>query len=454
MNPNVKNTLLNYDRMVPRYTSYPTAPHFQTIENDAVYKQALRELPDILNASLYIHIPFCSQLCWYCGCNTKATRKYEPIEDYLDYLIREVHLLAPYVQTGHVLSNIHFGGGSPSMLKALDFENLMRVIKDAFSYRKDIDIAVEIDPREITQERILSYARAGVNRVSLGTQDFNEKTLKAVNREQPFALSRDTISWCRDAGIHQINMDLLYGLPFQTTTTMKETVYQALTLDPDRISLFGYAHVPWMKKHMRMIDEGTLPNKDLRFDLFTVASNMLKANGYVQIGIDHFAKYNDPLVLAQKQGTLRRNFQGYTTDAADVLFGLGASSIGRVGENYVQNHPDMPLYKKAIDEGALPVKKWASMNKDDHIRADIIERIMCYFCVDLNDISKRYDVSLDMFKDDLLALDEYCQTGLVTYENNIITIHEDAYSMARLVASCFDEYYTPAQIVKRHTVAV
>ncbi len=310
----------------------------------------------------------------------------------------------------------------------------------------DAEIAIEIDPREITEDKVEAYAKTGINRVSLGSQDFNDDVLDAVNRQQPFELSQNAINLFRKHGINQFNIDLIYGLPHQSADKMKNTINLALTLDPDRVSLFGYAHVPWMKKHMRLIDENALPDKELRLDLFETGAKMLEDNGYVAIGIDHFTKPDDTMATAFKNKKLRRNFQGYTTDQSNIMIGIGASSIGKTNEGYFQNHPDMPLYTKAIDENKLPLAKFCPITETDKIRGQIIERIMCDFEIDLANYPGDYTTQIQSLK-------HYEDKGILTINGTSIKIDYNARPIARIVASVFDEYL-PASFENKHSKAI
>lgn len=451
----LRENILNYDRPVPRYTSYPTAPHFKAIQDEKSIPFWAGSVDENKPVSLYVHVPYCSQLCWYCGCHTKITKRYAPVEDYARLMMREIQILSNILPEGLGVNHIHFGGGSPGLLQASDFEMLMTTLRERFSFVEDSEIAIEIDPRGLTEGRVSTYAKNGVNRVSLGVQDFNDQVLKSVNRPQPFHLSYQGIKLLREYGITKFNMDLLYGLPHQTTETMKETIEQAITLNPDRISLFGYAHVPWMKKHMRLINEQDLPDKSLRFDLFETGSEILKNAGYIAIGIDHFARPEDNLTKALEHKKLNRNFQGYTTDTNETLIGIGASSISRFKNGYVQNAVDMPLYEKAILSGKPSWKKLCPLSKDDHIRAKVIESLMCYLHVDLAKIRQEFSLDPDYFDYDLGALSDYVAEGLVSItDNDYISIEPDARTATRLIAAVFDHYYSANQTQQKHAKAI
>lgn len=439
----LKTILLDVDRAIPRYTSYPTAPHFKTVDLcDSPYAI----IPANTAVSLYIHIPFCPKLCWYCGCHTKITHRYDPVATYIDLLIREIALVEKTATDKISASHVHFGGGSPGILTGKDFTRVMDALRTAFAFTSKCEIAIEIDPREVTQSRVAAYAANGVTRISLGTQDFDQDVMRAVNREQPYELSATAMALFREHGIDNFNMDLIYGLPHQTTETMKATIDKVLTLSPNRISLFGYAHVPWMKKHMRLMDETALPDNDLRYDLFHTGAQMLEDAGYIPIGIDHFAKPDDLMALALTSGILRRNFQGYTTDQADTMIGLGLSSIGKTSHGFYQNHTDMPAYRTMIESECLPIARHCPLTEEDRIRGHIIERLMCDFAVDL----AAYAVD---FSESMRFLKPYQDRGLVIIDGTHILIPTHARLAARLICSAFDSYLAP-ETEKRHARAV
>jgi oxygen-independent coproporphyrinogen-3 oxidase len=452
----IRDNILKFDRQVPRYTSYPTAPHFRPLQSKQTYLDWLGAVPQGEAISLYFHVPFCSKLCWYCGCHTKITQRYAPVEDYVHLLLREIDILSEHLPNKVSVQNIHFGGGSPGMIRACDFERIMQRLTRRFDVLDDAQIAIEIDPRGVSEGRAATYAKYGVNRISLGVQDFDDQVLASVNRQQPFHLSYDAVSLFRQYGIEQINMDLLYGLPHQTLESMSGTIEKVLLLNPDRISLFGYAHVPWMKKHMRLIDENMLPQKDLRFDLFNLASDLLKQAGYVAIGIDHFAKPDDMLVVAARDKTLKRNFQGYTFDQCRTMIGLGASSIGALAQGYVQNAVDMPGYKNAILASELPAQKICAFTDEDIVRAQVIEELMCYHSVDLGKITQRFELAEGHFDDAIERLEPYKAAGMVDISGDlVIQISDDARQITRLVAAAFDAYLDDkASTVQRHAKAI
>ena len=452
----LKEKILSYDQQVPRYTSYPTAPHLQPCDTDQPYQEALKKLSSNETISLYLHTPFCPKLCYYCGCNTKITQRYAPVEDYAHILKREIEHISDFLRNAHghnmTVSHIHFGGGSPSMLRARDFELLMQALNENFDILNTAEIAMEIDPRNISEGRVATYAKYGMNRVSLGSQDFNQTTLKAVNREQPFFTNYKTVELLNQYGITDINLDLMYGLPHQTPLTIKDTIQKALLLNPTRIAFFGYAHVPWAKKHMRLIDEATLPNGSERYDLFETGREVLIDNGFVQIGIDHFAKPSDPLCKAFENKSLRRNFQGYTTDSTTTLIGLGASSISQFEDFYFQNNVDRASYERAITAQNFPIQKIYKKTKGDKIRAKIIEEIMCYGSCDLS----RTDGLKTLFLSEEKKLETLQSQGFIILNRDSFSfkINPEAHMMTRLIASLFDDYFAPNTNEKKHARAI
>lgn len=456
MKNSLKETIIAMDRAVPRYTSYPTAVQFEKPAHSKMHLKWLESIDKDECLSLYIHIPFCSGICWYCGCHTKATRHYGPVLEYVELILKEINLLADILGSSHKVEHIHFGGGSPGILKPYDFKRIMEALDKAFDINYELgEIAIEIDPRGVSEEKIIAYSDAGINRVSLGVQDTNERTLKAVNRIQPFELSVNAACLLKENGIKNLNIDLLYGLPFQNVENMSKSVDKIMELSPDRISLFGYAHVPWMKKHMRLIDEGSLPDKYLRYDLFDTAEKKLLGEGYVPIGIDHFAKKDDSMALAALTGNLRRNFQGYTTDKADILLGIGASSIGKLTQGYIQNAVDMPVYSDFIQRGELPVGKICSLTSEDFLRSEIIERLMCDFKADIPYICRKHGVGENRFDHVLANLDMLMEKNmLVISEEKILTIIPHARLAARLICAEFDEYFSYTPEKPRHAKAI
>jgi oxygen-independent coproporphyrinogen III oxidase len=432
--------LARYDRAVPRYTSYPTAPHFHAGIDAATYGRWLGALPAGMPLSLYLHIPFCQSLCWYCGCHTTVARHYGRISDYLEVLLAEIALVAGALGERRPVSHVHLGGGTPTMLDAHDLERLGRALGEHFDLLPEAEIAVEIDPRTLTLAGVGALAAIGVNRASLGVQDVNPKVQRAINRWQPLEMTERAVGWLRAAGIGRINVDLIYGLPHQTEGLVVRSVEGVLALAPDRVALFGYAHVPWMKRHQRLIDESALPGREARAGQFRAAAARLLEAGYVAIGIDHFARRSDSLVIAQREGRLQRNFQGYTTDDAATLLGFGASSIGSLPQGYVQNAVSIGAWRTAIRDGMLAVVRGLALDSEDRVRRAIIERLMCDFAVDLDQLCSRLGWPADLLQPELDALAPLVDDGLVERDGRVIRVTARGRPLVRVVCAAFDAY--------------
>lgn len=450
MRDEIKNKILAYNAQVPRYTSYPSAPHFQPME--AVnYTAWLQTLAPQQPVSIYVHIPFCTEMCWYCGCHTTATRKYAPVEDYVTLLLREMKQVAAHLPQRLAVSHIHFGGGSPTMLQPDDFRRVMTEIRGLFDIASDAEIAIEGDPRGMTHDKCEAYAECGVNRVSLGVQDFAPHVQKAINRVQPYDVVAKAVQRLRDFDIQNLNFDLMYGLPLQTLDDVADTAEKALTLSPQRIALFGYAHVPWMKKHMRLIRDEDLPDAAARLAQFSRAEDILTAKGMQVVGLDHFCVSGDSMLAARDRRSLARNFQGYTTDISPVLLGFGLSSIGRMPQGFVQNHAQITEYSNAVLAGTLPTARGYTLTPDDILRGDIISDLMCYLDADVADIAARHGADAHMFDAALAGLTDMQTDGLVTVQGARIAVPNDVRQMVRVVASRFDAHFTSAP--RRHVQA-
>ena len=363
------------DRL-PRYTSYPTAPHFSPDIGEEQYRKWLRSVPTRQPASIYLHVPFCRSMCWYCGCHTSVTKRDDPIATYTAGLRTEAGLVAETIGQRMPISHVHFGGGTPTVMTPETFVDLVGALRYSFFVVPDAEIAVEIDPRTLTEEMVAALGYSGVNRASLGVQSFDPAVQRAINRMQSFEQTALSVDRLRRVGVVRINFDLLYGLPLQTVDSCLDTVAKCVELRPDRFSVFGYAHIPSFKKHQRKIAEDALPNSiERHLQSETIAEALVDA-GYVRIGLDHFALPGDSLAIARQDGRLKRNFQGYTDDTADTLIGLGASAIGRVPQGFVQNAVSTRDYLARIAEDRLATAKGYAFTGDDSFRADIIERIM------------------------------------------------------------------------------
>jgi oxygen-independent coproporphyrinogen-3 oxidase len=424
--------LAKYDRPVPRYTSYPTAPNFTGAVGAERYAEWLGALAPGTPTSIYLHIPFCDSLCWFCGCHMRVVNRYSSISAYLELLRREINLVAVAADRPEV-RHLHFGGGSPDILKPDDVRSLVDQLRQRFDFAADLEFAVEIDPRAAGRPTIEAWGAAGATRASVGVQDFDPRVQEAINRRQSVDCTARAIDELRAAGIGRINVDLIYGLPHQSVAGIQRTADQVIALAPDRIALFGYAHMPDMKPHQRLIDERALPDGAERWAQFEVAAERLQQAGYLWIGLDHFARPDDPLAIASANGRLRRNFQGYTTDSCEALIGLGASAIGALPRGYGQNPVGIKGYADALRDGQLPIARGIALSADDRHRRAIIERLMCDRRVDLAALG-----SADMPELDRLA--DMAADGLVEIDGPCIAITESGRPFMRTVCAVFDRY--------------
>ena len=443
--------LARLDRRVPRYTSYPTAPHFGAGVDSALYGRWLAELPPGEALSLYLHIPFCDSLCWFCGCNTSVVNSHRPVAAYLDDLACEIALVADTLGGRRPVAHLHFGGGSPSMLRPEDIARLGGLLHDRFAIASDAEIAVEFDPRGLDEATVAAFAAIGVNRASLGLQDINPAVQQAINRIQPPESNRRAVAMLRDAGIGALNLDLVYGLPWQDEAGVAATVDHACSLAPDRIALFGYAHVPQMKRHQKLIPEAALPGSDMRLRQASLAADRLQQAGYRRIGLDHFVLPGDAMAAAADNGTLRRNFQGYSADPAATLIGLGASSIGALPQGYVQNASDVPGWRAAVRAGNLPVARGIALDADDRLRRAVIDALMCFLEADVAAIATRHG-STETFAAELSALEPYRAMGMVTLDGGHVRVSERGRPFVRLIAAAFDAWLDAE--ASRHSRAV
>ena len=410
---------------LPRYTSYPPANRFGALD-EAAYRDMLAGLPAQASLSLYVHIPFCESLCWYCGCNTSVPNKPQRVTRYLDALETEIARIGALVPPYANVTQIHLGGGSPDYLEPDQLQALMAALRGAFKIAPDAEIAAELDPRGASEDKVAALAAAGLTRASLGVQDFNEEVQKRINRLQPFETVRTAVERLRAAGVASLNLDLMYGLPGQTLADVRHTAALAASLAPDRLAVFGYAHVPWFKIHQRVIDTDLLPQGPVRFAQAEAAAAELAAHGYQRIGFDHFAFPDDRLAVAAREGWLGRNFQGYTADPADALIGLGASSIGGSAIGFAQNNPVAAKYCEAIEAGGLATSRGLVLTGEDRCAGARIERLMC-------------DLELPLEAgDDIAALAPMVADGLARIENGRLLVEEAGRPYLRNLAAAFD----------------
>lgn len=425
---------------LPRYTSYPTAPHFSATIGPKTYAEWLKAIPPRACASLYLHVPFCRSMCWYCGCHTQIARRDEPISVYAAALRCELDLVSRQIERRIDVDHIHFGGGTPTIMAPELFVDLIGSIRHAFFVLPSAEIAIEIDPRTLTSRMVDALKLGGVNRASLGVQSFDPVVQRAINRVQSFEETKEATTRLRRAGISGINFDLIYGLPYQTVASCLDTVRRCVELRPDRFSVFGYAHVPSFKKHQRKIAEAWLPDSLERLDQSYAIANALKEAGYIQIGLDHFALPGDAMAAAQRDGRLRRNFQGYTTDTSNVLLGFGASAIGHLPQGYVQNEVNTRVYCETIAGGRLATVKGYALTEDDRLRAEIIERIMCDFGVDLDPICARHGSAAEEMLKSAPRLKDLISSGVVELEGASLAVKDDSRFLVRSVAAAFDAH--------------
>ncbi len=433
-----------YDKPGPRYTSYPTAPHFNesfTHENylDEVIKTNQGQgLPDL---SLYFHLPFCDTLCYFCGCNMIVTRNRERIKRYVDYLKNEIDLLRRHISSDRKTVQLHWGGGTPTHLNPDEIVDLSSYINAGFDLHADVEAGCEIDPRELTKDHLVALRNGGFNRISMGVQDFNEKVQKAVNRIQPEDLTRKVIDWVRALGFDSMNLDLMYGLPFQSARTFEKTVDTIIDVDPDRIALFNFAYVPWMKKHQKVIRLQDLPVPEEKLDILKMSTEKLTRAGYVFIGMDHFAKPDDELTLALKEKKLYRNFQGYSTHAGADVYAMGITSISQFGRIYAQNIKKEKKYHAALDRGILPIAKGCYLSDDDLLRRRVITKLMCDFELDFASIEKEFDIDFETYFDwGLNNLNAMMADNLLSVENRMLKVTRMGRLLIRNIAMNFDGY--------------
>lgn len=432
------------DMRLPRYTSYPTAPKFSETIDTATYRDWLAGLDEVEPISLYTHVPFCRSMCWYCGCHTTITQKDQPILNYLDVLKREMLLVAQALAKRPRVASVHFGGGTPTIMKPEEFLDLITHMRRQFELDVTTELAVEIDPRTLEAGMIEALGAANVTRASLGVQSFDPKVQKAINRIQSAEQTRAATEGLRAAGVTSVNFDLIYGLPHQTVASVIETAKTAIAMKPDRFAVFGYAHIPSFKKHQRLIDENALGDAAERHAQAEAIAETLVRSGYHRIGLDHFALPDDALTVAAANGTLHRNFQGYTTDSCETLIGFGASAIGKSRHGYVQNDVAIGRYAQAVASGQLSTVKGYRLTAEDRLRAEVIERVMCDFHVDLRTLCNRHGFGVDMLVRENSRLKRLLDDGIVALDSDVLSVRREERFVVRAVAACFDAYLDDA----------
>ncbi len=440
---------VKFSRPGPRYTSYPTAPEFNENFSYETYTNLLKNGDKNRPLSLYFHMPFCRSACYFCGCNVIYTSSEEKKERYLDYINREMDILCEFLDNSRVVAQMHFGGGTPTFFDANQLERHIKNIKKHFkNFSDDAEISCEIDPRFLTKEQLKILVGNGFNRISFGVQDFDDEVQKIIHRVQPFEITQNAVKMAREFGIKSINMDLIYGLPHQNFEKFKNTLKLALDINPDRFAVFNYAHVPWLKKSMRKFDETTLPNPAEKLKILKFTHDFLTKNGYKMIGMDHYAKPQDELFKALKNGSLHRNFQGYTTKGGADLIGIGLTSIGE-GENYYAQHfRDLNQYENAIDAKKLPLMRGIKLSDEDLLRKAVIMELMANFCVDILKIEKKFNINFfEKFKDELKDLENLAEFVKISREK--ISVTPTGTLLIRNIAMCFDEYLKKMSEEKR-----
>jgi oxygen-independent coproporphyrinogen III oxidase len=439
----------------PRYTSYPPATQFH--ENVAALDLegaiAADNRPGAGPLSLYFHLPFCESRCWFCGCTTIITRRMDWADTYVEDVAREVELLAKHIDPSRPVSQLHLGGGTPTFFSPEALQSLGALLKRHYHFTPDAEISVEIDPRRVTAAHVGALRAMGVNRASLGIQDTNAAVQQAIHRIQPQELNRQTVQWLREAGVESISLDLIYGLPLQTAETITQTLDDALELAPDRLSIFGYAHVPWIKPAQRIFENRQqLPGPEERLALFSLMRERLLQAGYVDIGLDHFARPEDELAQAHASGRLQRNFQGYSTRAGTSLYGFGISAISQTIDSYRQNHKSLALYRAALAEGKLPVERGYRLTQDDQRRRRLVMGIMCDRRLDF--AALRDELGVDVvatYAKEMARLAPLEADGLLTVDHRSLQVHPAGEPLLRVIAMQFDAYLSPE---RRHSSTV
>ena len=429
-----------YSKPGPRYTSYPTALEFSDAFKYEAYLKYLDEATGQL--SLYVHLPFCRSACYFCGCNVVFTSKEEKLSLYIEYLKKEIDILAKHLDTSREVIQFHFGGGTPTYYKAFELDEIVSYIKSKFpNWSKEAEISCEIDPRFFNEEQMKVFAKHGFNRISFGVQDLDEKVQKEIHRVQPLALTQDAVELARRYGIESINTDFIYGLPYQTLETFKATLELSTALNPDRVAVFNYAHVPWLMKTQRKFDETTLPSPETKLEIFHYTIDFFERNGYKMVGMDHFAKPEDELFTAIEKGELHRNFQGYTTKGGANLVGIGLTSIGQGERYYAQNTKDMKRYEAELDAGRLPFERGINLTEDDFLRKSVIMELMANFSIDITRVEREHPIVFkEYFAEALMELKVFEEAELVTVTPEKISVSTTGTLLIRNIAMPFDAY--------------
>ncbi|MFW2554811.1 oxygen-independent coproporphyrinogen III oxidase [Aliarcobacter butzleri] len=442
---------VKYSKPGPRYTSYPTAPEFSETFTQDDLKEFYKNQSDDRPLSLYIHMPFCRSACYFCGCNTIFTSKEDKKTRYIEYLKKELNILKNHLNTKRVVTQMHFGGGTPTFFSPSQLEVVITAIKEVFpNFSPDAEISCEVDPRYFTVEHMNVLKAGGCNRLSFGVQDLDEEVQKTIHRIQPFELTQNVIKIAREAGIHSINTDLIYGLPYQTRESFKKTLEQMITLNTDRFAVFNYAHVPWLMKTMRKFDETTFPKPEVKLEMLKDTIDFFTSNGYKMVGMDHFAKPEDELFKAIEKGELHRNFQGYTTKGGADLIGIGLTSIGNGVDYYAQNFKELEPWENAIDNGDLPVYKGYRLSDDDMLRQFVIMELMSNFSLNIKRVEEEFKINFKEYFDDAIkALKEFEDAQLLKITDNKIEVSQTGSMLIRNICMPFDAYLNKIPEEKR-----
>ena len=455
--PDMNDTDLvaRYDGRAPRYTSYPTAPHFSPAIGAQAYASWLGELAPETPLSLYLHVPFCDRLCYYCGCNTSVVRLDTSRRAYADLLEREITLVAAFIGRRARVTHIHWGGGTPTSLPGDRLTSIMNLIRKSFDVAPDAEVAIELDPTSLKKDRREALGAMGVTRISLGVQDLDPEVQKAIGRMQSYEQTEICAQSARELGVHSLNLDLIYGLPLQSEASVTRTARRALDLGADRVAVFGYAHVPWMKKNQALIPEDSLPGAAQRFAQQRAIHRVLtEEGGYIPVGLDHYARPGDAMAEAAASRKLRRGFQGYTTDGAPALIGFGASAIGALSQGYAQNASTAAAYGKLIKSGGLATVRGVALHDDDRLRRDVIERLMCDLEADLFELAEAHGADPAPLVSDAQALSRFIADGLARWDGRRVEVTDKGRPFVRSVAALFDAYLRLDDDKPRHSRAV
>jgi oxygen-independent coproporphyrinogen-3 oxidase len=435
-----------YDRPIPRYTSYPPATQLATEFDEAQFLAAInRDNQQQIPLSLYCHIPFCETPCYFCGCNTVITQRKEVAQPYLSHLFNHIERMAKQVSNDRLVHQLHWGGGTPNYLAIEDVERLWNVLHQHFQFAPNAEQSIEVNPRFLERDYILGLRQLGFNRISFGIQDFDPKVQETINRIQPEEMLFQVMNWMREANFEGVNVDLIYGLPYQTIKTFETTIDKALELNPDRIAVFNFAYVPWFKPLQKRLPESEMPSPDEKLEIFQMTIERLTSRGYTFIGMDHFAKPNDELAIAQQQGELHRNFQGYTTKPESDLLGFGMTSISMLHDVYAQNQKRLKNYYRDIEAGGLSIERGVSLSQDDIVRRAVIMELMCQFHLDREHFEAKYNLQLNAplevyFAQEQAELHQLAEDGLLEFSGNGITVTPVGRLLIRNIASVFDTY--------------